>query len=228
MANRAAFSGSPARGRYIPAMPVILRARRVTALALVVAVSACGAAPSGALVGDGSIQLRERGGDWTNVAPGPVPFGDGDALRAEGGAARAVVACVQPLSGRATLEGKPVAGHAVIELADGARLMRRRNSLFDLLSGSVDVHTGPLRTRLVIFHGDVFAEIHETQDENAGGASFRAAADGDALRIEVTKGRVQLLTPVTKPNDLHQVNLVAGESATARPGESPKKDPSDR
>lgn len=198
------------------------------ALVLILVAAACGAPPPGALVGEGAIQLRRSGGEWADVASGPVPFADGDTLRAGGSAVRAVIACVQPLSSTATLEGRVEAGHAVVELAGGTQLTRRRNSLFDLASGALHVRTGPLRTRLVIFHGPVFAEVYEIQDENAAGAEFRVTTDGDALRVEVTKGRVQMLTPVTKPNDLHQVNLLAGESATARPGESPKKDPSDR
>ena len=109
------------------------------------------------------------------------------------------------------------------ELSDGAELRRRRGSLFELVSGSAEVRSGPLATRLVIFHGPVFVEVHEGQDENTAGVTLNLRVDGEALTVEVVKGAVQLATPVATPKDLQQVKLAEGESATAKPGEKPTK-----
>lgn len=200
--------------------------RSCAALLLVLApllASACGAPPAGAVVRAGSVRHAPAGGEWTDVAPGGVVFGDGDTLEAHGGPARLLVACVPPLGGGAAMEGDPDRGQAVVELSDGARLRRRSGSMFDLQSGTAVIRTGPLATRLVVFHGTVFAEVHEGHPDNSAGVELRATAAGETLRIDLIRGAAQLLTPVATPKDLHQVKLSAGESAAAAPGEKPSK-----
>jgi hypothetical protein len=191
--------------------------------AVLLVAAACGAPPSGALVGDGTVRHAPAGGEWAEVAPGRVPFGNSDTLEAFGGPARLLVACVLPLSGAATIDGEPAAGQAVVELSAGAQLRRRSGSMFELLSGTATVRTGPLKTRLVIFHGPAFVEVHEGHADNGAGVELRAIAGAETLRIDVVKGAAQLLTPVLTPKDLHEVKLAAGESAVAKRGAKPAK-----
>ncbi len=197
--------------------------RSATLSALLVAAAACGSPPPGAAVAHGTIERRPAGGDWTAVTEGMVPFENRDSLRAVGGPAELVVACVPPLEMSDAADEGQGPGKALVLLSEGSTLRRRSDSLFDLLSGTADINAGPLKTRFVIFHGAVFLEVHAGHADNAKGVGLKASIEGDEMVVTLRRGAAQLLCPVANPKDLHEVKLMAGETAHAANGTAPYK-----
>lgn len=193
---------------------------------LCVLACACGGAPPGAVVAaesGGGVFVTPKGGTPAPAQPGPVAFGDGDTLEARDGAAPVKVAVGLELDRHATYTERPARGTMNVVLEPGARLRRREGTVFDLLSGGFEARVGPPLRRVVVFHGDVFLEVHQDADANVNGARFRATGDGSALTVHVDEGEVLLHAPVSRPGDLHYAKLLAGEHATARPGAPPEK-----
>jgi hypothetical protein len=187
------------------------------ALASVLCLAACGGPDIGAVVGSGDVVRRSADGEA--AATGPVPFGNGDRFVAND-AAVVRVTCGGALHDRSSADGRPDAGLADLHLDAGTEVKRREGSAFDLVSGSMRLHAGPMKARVVFFHGTTFLEV---PTRNAKGVDLRASTDGDALTIAVTKGEVLLHSTGATEKELHFVTLGPGEAATASPGSKPQK-----
>ncbi len=189
-------------------------------LTLTALLAACGGDTMRAVAGAAPVTLV-RGGAAQHVQPGPIPFGDGDTLSSPADSASQVrIACDPDTDPGSDISGAPRAGLADVTLEANTSLRRRQGSFLDLVQGAAHVTAGPLRRRLVLFHGTVFAEAHET---NTSGVTFTARAEGSALTVSVERGELLLHAPGTTPKDLHYVTLGPGETATAEPGSEPKK-----
>ena len=179
--------------------------------------AACGADAVGAVVGSGDVVARVGG------VEGPVTertaFGDGDALKTASGAV-VRVACGGSLSASSTVDGAPGQGLADVHLEPGTELRRRAGTAFDLVTGSLRLHAGPLKSRIVLFRGTTFLEIPTT---NTSGVDLLAAAEGDVLTVTVRRGDVLLHSTGATQSELHFVKLGPGESAAAAPGAEPER-----
>jgi len=150
---------------------------------------------------------------------GAAQFGNGDVLVGSAHAS-ARVTCGGRLSEGSTADGRPAPGIADVMMFDSTRLKRREGSAFDLLEGQVTLTTGPVTSRIVVFHGTAFLEVPTT---NRDGVHVALSTDGAALKVLVEKGDVLLHSTGATEKELHFVRLGAGEAATATPGEKPRK-----
>jgi hypothetical protein len=189
-----------------------------TVLALLVA---CSDPPPTAVLDGGHATYRVNGVE-TKSATGPVGFGNGASVGAEGGVVRARVLWGAERSNGSHGDGKPPRGVADLTLADGTLLSRRAGTVFDLHKGALSIHAGPLAARVVIFHGESLLEIPDT---NSDGVQLEVTTEGDSMSVVVTTGNVLLTTPVIAGGEknLSFVKLGPGEGATVKPGTEPER-----
>ena len=149
---------------------------RLLALSLLALATAACSAEINAVVGAGSVSLTPAGGESAAVS-GPVSFVDGTTLQADAEGARVRVALGGSVAGETTTGGDPAAGIVDFDLTNGSKLRRRAAAMFDLDEGIAHVRGGPMRMRVVVFHGTCFAEI--LPENNTEGVSVHLITQGD-------------------------------------------------
>lgn len=196
-----------------------MRTRTLATLVLTaaLALAACGGPGIGAVIGSGDVSVRTP--DGATATSGAVPFGNGATVTAAS-AAVVRIAAGATLHAGSTYDGRPGPGLVDVHLEAGAELKRREGAAFDLLAGTVRIDSGPVTSRVVVFHGTTFLEV---PTKNGDGVDVRARVDGDALTVEVAKGEVLLHGTGATQKELHYVTLGPGEAATAAPGSKPEK-----
>ena len=122
------------------------------------------------------------------------------------------VECGAVPAGGAPAHGVPP-GSVDLVLAPGARLSRRGTSAFDLHAGSLTVATGPLSDRLLLYHGQAYAEVRGTR--------FEASVAEGRLVVRVEAGEVLLVAPPKPGRGPEFVKLGPGEEGLVAPGRRP-------